>query len=137
MEIDITAFVRTAETHELSSSVAELGKDAGKITWNNALAEATSTQLIGAEDRDEFESWAREFGAWSREEITAWSLDECNALLIQYISGDLNELESLCYSDTDDFGIDWAEAEKLSQAGTIGGNIFKSTDGHVYFYMGS
>ena len=137
MEINITHFVRTAETHELSASRAELGNDAGKITWNNAVREAATTQLISQDDRDEFERWVREFGAWSRDEIEAWSLDECNALLIQYISGDLNELESLCYSDTDEFGIDWDEAEKLSSKGTISGNIFKGVDDHVYFYMGS
>lgn len=136
MEIDITDFVRTAETHDLSGSVAELGKDAGKITWNNAVREAATTQLITESGRDEFESWVRAFGAWDRAEIAAWSLDECNALLIQYISGDLNELESLCYSDSDEFGIDWRKAEKLSERGTISGCIFKSAD-RVYFYMGN
>jgi hypothetical protein len=137
MEIDITNFVRTAETHELSGSIAELGKDAGKITWNNAVREAATTQLISKTDRDEFERWVREFGAWDRAEIEAWSLDECNALLIQYISGDLNELESLCYSDTDEFGIDWRKAERLSERGTISGNIYKGGDDHLYFYMGN
>ena len=137
MEIDITEFARTAETHDLAASVAELGKDAGKITWNNALQEAATTQLITAEHRDEFESWARAFGAWDEAEIAAWSLDECNALLLQFIAGDLNELESLCYSDDGEFGTDWQKAEKLSERGTIGGNIFKGDDGRLYFYMGS
>lgn len=137
MEIDITEFVRKGETHDFSGSVATHGKDAGKITWNNAIQEAATTQFITVDSRDEFERWTREFGAWSHEEIAAWTLDECHALLIQYISGDLNELESLCYSDDDEFGIDWEEAEKLSQAGTIGGNLFKSEAGRVYFYMGN
>jgi hypothetical protein len=137
MEIDITAFIKTAETHELSASVAELGADAGKITWNNAVREAAANQLISADARDQFEAWVREFGAWDADEIKAWSLDECNALLIQYISGDLNTLEGLCFSETDDFGIDWQEAEKLSEQGTIDSNIFKSEDGRVYFYMGN
>lgn len=137
MEIDITEFVRTAETHDFSASIAELGQDAGKITWGNAVREAASTQLITAADRPRFERWVREFGAWDDDEIGAWSLDECNALLIQYISGDLNELESLCYSDSDEFCIDWREAEKLSERGTIGGNIYKGDNGRVYFYMGS
>ena len=52
-------------------------------------------------------------------------------------AGDLNTLESLCYSDDDEFSIDWQEAEKLSERGAIGGNIFKGDDGRVYFYMGS
>jgi len=137
MELNITQFVRNANTHDFSASDAEMGQNAGKITWNNAVQEAASTQLITADDRDAFESWAREFGAWSIDEIKAWSLDECNALLIQYISGDLNTLESLCYSVSDEFGIDWEEAERLSEAGTIGGNICRGTDGNVYFYMGN
>jgi hypothetical protein len=137
MEIDITEFARTAETHDLSASVAELGKDAGKITWNNALQEAATTQLIDAEHRDEFESWARAFGAWDGDEIAAWSLDECNALLLQYIAGDLNELESLCYSSDEPFEINWRKAEKLSERGTISGSIYKGDDGRLYFYMGS
>ncbi len=120
MEIDITDFVRTAETHEFSASRAELGDNAGKITWANAVAEAGNTRWITDETRDEFEAWVKEFGAWSRDEIKAWSLDECNALLIQFISDDLNELESLCYSDDDEFSIDWDEAERLSQEGTTG-----------------
>ena len=137
MEIDITGFIRTAETHDFSASRAELGDNAGKITWDNAVREAASTRLITSKSRDEFERWVRDFGAWEAREIAAWSLKECNALLIQFISGDLNTLESLCYSDDDEFSIDWQEAEKLSERGTIGGNIFKGDDGRVYFYMGS
>lgn len=137
MEIDITDFIRNAETHELSGSVAELGQDAGKITWNNAVREAEFTQFITETTRDQFESWARYFGAWEYAEIAAWSLDECNALLIQYIAGDLNELGSLCYSDSDEFGINWKKAERLSNEGTIGGHIFKGDNGRVYFYMGN
>ena len=138
MEIDITDFVRTAETHDLFASVAEMGQDAGKITWANALREANSEcwQFVNPDNRDEFEAWVRDFGAWSREEVAGWSLDECNALLIQFIAGYLNELESLCYSDDDEFCVDWEEAERLSQKGTIGGNIFKGADNRVYFYMG-
>lgn len=137
MELDITDFVRTAETHSFSASRAELGNDAGRITWNNALVESANTQWIDETSRDEFESWVREFGAWGRAEIEAWSLDECNALLIQFISGDLRELESLCYSDDDEFCINWSKAEVLLSEGTIGGNIYKGDDGRVYFYMGN
>ena len=136
MEIDITDFVLNAETHNFSASRMELGDDAGKITWSNAVNEASSTQFISEVTRPEFESWIKEFGAWSRDEIKAWSLAECNALLIQYISGDLNELESLCYSDKDKYQINWRKAEKLSDEGTIGGSIFKEDDGRIYFYMG-
>jgi len=137
MKLDITNFASNEDPCEFSASAMELGSDAGRITWNNAVRAAGETAWVDGASRDAFEAWAKEFGAWDVAEIKAWSLEECNALLIQYISGDLRELESLCYSDADAYGIDWQEAEKLSQAGTIGGNIFKGDDGRLYFYMGS
>lgn len=45
MEIDITDFVLTAETHNFSASIAEMGPDAGKITWANAVRDAEATQV--------------------------------------------------------------------------------------------
>lgn len=136
MEIDITDFVKNADPHEFSASRNELGNDADKITWSNAVQEATGTRLIDESHRDQFESWVREFGAWEDNEIKAWSLNECNALLIQFISGNLNELESLCYSDSDEFSINWTKAQELAEAGTIADQIYKSSD-RLYFYMGS
>jgi hypothetical protein len=138
MEIDITDFVETAEPSEFSASVAELGQNAGKITWANAKREAQNRPfpLLMADDRDEFEAWIKGFGAWEDEEIAAWSLDECNALLIQYISGDLRELLDLCPGD-DEYGIDWGEARSLQEQGTISGNIYEGDDGRLYFYMGN
>ncbi len=137
MEIDITRFVKTVEPCEFSASKMEFGDNAAKITWENAKREASEFPLLTENDRAEFERWVREFGAWEREEIAAWSMDECNALLIQYISGDLRELESLCYSDDDEYGIDWGHARELSDDGVIGGNVYKGDDGRLYFYMGS
>lgn len=137
MEIDITRFVKTAEPCEFSASAMELGQDAGKITWNNAKREAADSPLLPVDGLDEFRRWVKEFGAWSNEEIAAWDIGECNALLIQYISGDLRELESLCYSDDDEYGIDWEKSEELASEGTISGNIHRGDDSRLYFYMGS
>ncbi len=137
MEIDITRFVKTVEPCEFSASKMEFGDNAAKITWENAKREASESPLITENDREDFERWASEFGAWNKEEIEAWSMDECNALLIQYISHDLRELESLCYSDDDEYGIDWEHARGLSDDGVIGGNVYKGDDGRLYFYMGS
>jgi hypothetical protein len=137
MEIDITAFVKQAEPCQFSASQMELGKDAGKITWNNAKQEAANSPLLNSDvELDACRAWAKEFGAWEPEEIAAWSAEDCNALLIQYISGELRELESLCWSDDDENGIDWEKARKLSERGTIAGTIYPGDDGRIYFYMG-
>ncbi len=137
MEIDITHFVETAEPCEFSASQCEFGADAGKITWNNAKREAADSPLLPGDGLDEFRRWVKEFGAWDADEIAAWSVDECNALLIQYISGNLREIESLCYSDDDEYGIDWAKVEELDREGQISGSIYRGSDGRVYFYMGN
>ncbi len=137
MEIDVTHFVETADAYEFSASRAELGNDASKITWNNAKREAAESPLLPEDAIEEFNRWVRGFGAWEQEEIEAWDATERNALLIQFISGDLRELESLCYSDDGEYGIDWQKAETLQSEGTIGSNIFKGDDGRVYFYMGN
>ena len=136
MELDITDFVRNADPCEFSASRAEIGNDAAKITWNATLQEAANTQFITADNRDELERWVQEFGAWEQADITAWSFDECNALLIQFISGNLRELESLCFSASGEHGINWRKAGILADKGTISGNIYKGDDGRLYFYMG-
>ena len=137
MYIDITEFMRNAEPAEFSASKAELGNDAAQITWRAAKREAAESPLLKTpDDCQALRDWAAGFGAWDDDERAAWGSDDCNALLIQVISGDLRELELLCYSDSDDLSIDWDEAEKLSAAGAISGGISKGYDGRVYFYMG-
>jgi hypothetical protein len=132
MEIDITDFVRDADPFEYSASVAERGQNAGPETWQNAKDAAPGYQFITEDSRNEFERWIREFGAWDREEIAAWSLAECNALLIQFISGNLREMEA--YGDLADGSFDW----DAWHADRDGGNaISQGDDGRVYFYMGS
>ena len=96
MEIDITRFFETAETHDFSASAAELGQNAGKITWANAMREAEETPLLSTDaELDAMRQFARESGGWDDEEVAAWTAEEVNALFIQWISGDMNEMESL------------------------------------------
>lgn len=93
MYIDITDFVRNVEACDLSASKMELGNDAGKITWNNAKAEAALHPLFSTDAEIEAcRAWAEEFGAWDRDEIAAWSSDECNALVLE--CGDSNAYAS-------------------------------------------
>jgi hypothetical protein len=135
MEIDITDFVRNEDPFNFSASRMELGDNAGRITWKNAKRLAADSPLLRTpEDCDAFREWARGFGAWDDKERATWSADDCNALLIQFISGDLRELESRAPSDDNDEGTDWQEAQRLSEAGTINGRIFKGDiEGHPGF----
>jgi hypothetical protein len=136
MELDITEFVTDVDAFQLSASAAEMGQNAGKITWANSKAEAARAPLLTTpEALEKARVWLGEFGAWDDEEIAAWSEQEVNALVIQFIAGNLREIESLCMGD--DGEIDWAKAEELSSEGRISGGIYPGDDGRFYFWLGS
>lgn len=136
MELDITVFVTEAEPFNFSASQMEMGQDAGKITWNNAKDEASRSPLLTTEEQiTEAKEYFGDFDAWDDEEIAAWDAQTVNAMVIQDISSNLRELESLCMGD--DGEIDWTKAEALSNEGTIRGNIYLGDDGNIYFYIGN
>jgi hypothetical protein len=134
MEIDITTFFNDADAFDYSASIAERGQSAGADTWHNAVDRAHRKPMLTTEAQlDALREYVRDFGAWDDETIDAWSADECNALFIQLVSGDMREIESLC---TDDDGeVNWTEYERLAQRGTISGNVFKASDGTIYYEL--
>ena len=136
MEIDITSFFNEAEPYDFSASVAERGENAGRDTWRNAVEEGGKSPILTtAEQLEALRKYAAGFGAWDGEEIAAWSDDECNALFIQLISGDMREIEALC--TTDDGEVDWAEYERLAEKGTISASLYRGDNGRIYYYLGT
>ncbi|MCA3186961.1 MAG: hypothetical protein INH13_25750 [Cupriavidus sp.] len=129
MEINITRFFNESDPFQCSASAAELGPDAGRITWRNAMS--SDFKLLDTEEKlDAFRDHMRGFGAWDEAEIAAWSAQECEALFAQLVAGDMRESGL-----ADDFPdeIDWAAYE----AGDHGCNIFRDIDGEIYYYLGS
>ena len=134
MEIDITEFFNNSEPFEFSASVMERGKNAGAETWRNACDEGERAPLLTTpEQLEALRDHMRGYGAWSREEINAWSSTECNALFIQLISGDMREA-GMDKQFPDEF--DWAQYESRSNAGEIAGRIFKGDDDRAFYYLG-
>ena len=132
MEIDITTFFETADPFEFSGSVAERGQNAGRETWNNAKEEGANSPLLTTPEQIEaLREYVKDFGAWTREEIAAWTNTECNALFIQLVSGDMRE--GGLDNDPDDS--DWAEYEKRAERGNCPSNIFRTDDGKVYYSL--
>jgi hypothetical protein len=130
MEIDITEFFRNAAPRDYSASAAELGQDAGRITWNHAIEDSPDYMLIDSDEkREAFRAFVDGFGAWSAEEIAAWSDIELNALCLQWIAGDMREGGMRADWSADD----WKEYESDD---SISHNIFLADDGKVYFYIG-
>lgn len=131
MELNITALCNSMCPRDYSASVAEIGANAGADTWRAACDNAPdySDWLDTDDKRESFRDFVRGYGAWSDNEINAWSNDELTALLIQFISGDIRESGL-------DAGIDWPEYYELSEHGTISGNLFRADDGEIYYTIG-
>lgn len=135
MEIDVTDFVREANHPSIIASVAELGDHAGQITWKNAKQESHLHRFLSDDNRDEFCQWLQGFGAWDDDDIAGWSLPECNALLLQFIAGDVLELAALGV-DLNAPVIDVDAWETLTEDGVISGRLFPGSDGRIYYYVG-
>lgn len=124
--LDVTAFIEGYEMFDFSHSAAEGGQNAGDATWRAALAASDddAASFIDDENRDAFNAWCGEWGAWSEDEIAAWSHREANALLLQFIAGDWRtSYEKLAEGEEPDFSHE-------------GGALTRSDDGTWHFYMG-
>lgn len=131
MDIDITDFFTNADAYEFSGSQAERGKNAGKETWANAMSEATREPLLTTpEQLDALRDEMRSTGAWEDEEIDAWTPQKCNALFIQYVSGDLRQVGA---DNTFPDEFDWEAYEKKFDGGL---RFYRGDNGRVYFFLG-
>lgn len=129
MELDITHMMEDANVMPmLSGSILEHGRDADRITWRNSVAYGHAHPLLTCDsDREAARRYFAEFGAWSWEEIVAWSDDELNGILCQDIAGNIREM---------DVAEDYTDYRRLAEAGKVSGNIYQGSDGRWYFYMG-
>lgn len=129
MEIDVTHMVEDAdEMPGLSGSIAELGKDAGPTTWKNSCAYGEQHPLLTTdEERDEARRHFQGYGAWSQEEIAAWSERELQGIVCQDVAAAIRERE---HFDTDE------EYRAACERGTVSGNLYRGDNGRWYFYLG-
>lgn len=136
-EIKITRFVRDAGMIDYSASVAEIGVDAGPTTWRQACEDSPKYTMLATDDqREAYRVHLLAYGAWESEEISAWSDDELNALLMQEIAGDVRDIESLCGGVPGSPEFDAQEYESLVSDGTLLGRLFVGSDGEIYYDIG-
>lgn len=131
MEIDVTEFFNAGGHMDYSASRMEMGRDAGVITWRNACEASAEYCLLDTPDKlDAVRRYFRGFGAWSDEELAAKPDRELNALLLQFIAGDIREFSD----DVSEW--DWEAYRAEAATGSISGNLFEGEDNRVYFYIG-
>lgn len=129
MEINITRLVDSdnVDLMDYSASAMELGQDAGRITWNNAL-ESEHVLVSTEEELQEARDYIRGFGAWSDEEIDGWTPQEVNALILQFVAGSLRR-----YLEARNSGVATLREHQESDSH----QIYESDEGQYYFYMGN
>lgn len=133
MEIIITQFFNQAPHRDYFASAAELGQDAGKLTWNHAMEDAPEYALLDTPEKlAEGRAFFLEFGAWSEQELAAMTDAEINALMVQNISGDIREVPDMTPENWD-----WEEYERLAKAGVVVANMFLGDGGEIYYCLAS
>ncbi len=136
MEIDVTALFYS-DTWAISGSRATHGEGAGPATWEAAKVEAAERPILSTPaEIAAFKTYVKDFGAWSDEEIAAWSDVECNALLAQMVAGDKREMGMDDAVQGADAELWDAIADDMAE-GRIPSNMWRSDDGKVYYYVGS
>jgi hypothetical protein len=128
MEINVTHMVENADKMRfLSGSVAELGDNAGALTWNNSKDYSLAHPLLRDDQIEDAKDYFAQYGAWSKAEIEAWSAHEVQALLAQEVAASIREI--MDYDTEEDY-------QKALEDGQVRGNLGKGTDGRWYYYMG-
>ena len=128
MELNITKLYKD-DCSQFSASIAETGlQNIGEITWHKAMGAITKHSFATEKNREELQDYFESFGAWQRSEIEAWDLQELNALVVQFIAGNIREREAF---------ESWEEYEEASEQGSVSGSIYLGDDGEVYAYLGS
>lgn len=132
MEIDVTQFFAEECPRDYSASAAELGPDAGPITWRNATERAEESALLTtAAELDAWRDYVRTWGAWDDDEIDSWSDIMCNALFIQEISGRWREY-GLPDDPTDPTDAGWRAIEESDRLGSL----YRGGNGRIYYWIG-
>jgi len=134
MEININKYFENELCpSDFFASVAELGNNAGQLTWSYANEESEDTVLLTTFEQfaafiDHMESMGFDFD----EDEKPMDGRELNALFMQLISGDIRESEGLS-----ECPINWNLYEHESEQGQVSSYIFKGIDNNIYYYLGS
>lgn len=93
IKANVSKMFAMVEPYLVCNSQANLGDSASRLTHNNAMMIASQyRQWLLSDHADATEGmrgWAKESGSWDAEEIAEWSEQECLALFVQDIAGEL------------------------------------------------
>ena len=115
---------------DCSNSVANLGQDAGELTWR-ASQRFASALVLTDEQKEAFRDFVRSSGGWDDEETAAFSDTDLTALCVQWVSGDIRESFGDDLPD-DPAEWDWAEYNELAERGSVSSTLYLH-DGKLFW----
>jgi hypothetical protein len=124
-EYDVT-HLEMEDCGQLFGSVFELGKDAGRITWNNCMKAALDHPLVKDDEVDEIRDYFRGYGAWDNAEIDAWTRQELDALVTQEAAAAFREYEMF---DS------YEEYMEAAEQGTVATQIYRDDNGRWWLNL--
>jgi hypothetical protein len=133
LELKITKYFEENDPYYMSGSVANLGSNAGSITWNNSLSASDGALLTSDEDCQETRDWIRSFGAWSDDEINSWTKTELEALILQDAASRINEIVEIYEMDYECEDLSLVEIVEVVSTDedyrdSLSGNVFVNDD---------
>jgi hypothetical protein len=130
MEININQYFENELCpSDFSASIAELGNNAGQLTWGYALDEVEDVVLLTT--FEQCAAFIEHMTSTGMDNVDKMNGTELNALFIQLISGDIRGCEGL-----DQSPVNWELYEQQSEHGNVYSPIFLGTDNNVYYYLG-
>ena len=115
---------------DCSNSVANLGHDAGKLTWQASQGFASSLVLSEGQ-KEAVRDFVRSSGGWDEEETAAFSDTDLTALCVQWIAGDIRESFGDDLPD-DPAEWDWADYNERAERGSVPSTLYLH-DGKLFW----
>ena len=131
-EIDVTPLFASTGFNPWScfNSVANLGPNAGELTWR-ASQRAASSLVLSEGQKEAFRDFVRSSGGWDDEEIASWTEAELTALCVQWIAGDVREGFGDDLPD-DPAEWDWVEYLHMADNGSVASTLYLH-DGKLFW----
>ena len=131
-EIDVTPLLASPgfDPWDCSNSIANLGQNAGALTWQ-ASRRAASALVLSEGQKDAFRDFVRSSGGWDDEEIASWADAELTALCVQWIAGDIREGFGDDLPD-DPAEWDWIEYRHMADNGSVASTLYLH-DGKLFW----
>ena len=111
----------------LSGSVAELGPNAGILTWENSKRYAEAHPLLKTPEQiEEAKDYFKGFRAGLKRQSATWSDSEVQAIVVQHIAACVREME---HFDT------YEAFKRAAEQGSVSGEVYKGDDGRWYVLL--